>query len=173
MTILTEDLNLPDGSGVEAAIEVQLWAPWIDSPTPGLHVPTGAMIVGAHSFSSDLDGVWSFNFLSNEEIQPAGTWWKIRRVIGCTESILFVSVPATGGPYNPYAVQVDPSDPSTWTGTGGNMALVKVFDGSSYQWVSGVEPTAPVPVIIFIGSADPQTTPGGRVQDNDIWLNLT
>lgn len=170
MTAVSEDLDLPPG--YEAVINLTLWAPWSSQPVLGFNTLDEHSLAGTWRVVAGEDGTWQFDFVPNDLILPAGTWWRIdRHISGCETLTTFISVPVSGGPFQVADLQVDPTDSTTWLGSAGNVPFVKVLEGGEYVWASGVTPTAPYNVIIFIGDLDPQTTPGGRVHDDDIWIN--
>lgn len=111
MTIVFEDLDLPDGGTPNAYVEVRL-AGGGGRPIAGRRVSAGTLITGTtylrNGAGIDSAGVWQLDLVPNSDILPAGTTWYIRRVIGCDEYISYISVPITGGPFEAFTIEDDP-----------------------------------------------------------------
>lgn len=111
MTVVYEDLDLPDGGVPGAYVEVRL-AGGGGRPIAGRRVSTGSLIVGTtylrNGAGIDSAGVWQMDLVPNSDILPEGTTWYVRRVIGCDEFISYISVPITGGPFEAFTIEDDP-----------------------------------------------------------------
>lgn len=111
MTVVYEDLDLPDGGVPNAYVEIRL-AGGGGRPIAGRRVSTGSLITGTtvlrNGAGIDSAGIWQLDLVPNTDILPEGTTWYIRRVIGCDEFISYISVPITGGPFEAFTIEDDP-----------------------------------------------------------------
>lgn len=113
MTVVVEDLDLPDGSApYPAEVRIRLAGPQ-GRAMVGKAISTGHSIVGeivlTRGNGINSAGVWSIDLWPNSDITPAGSMWRIeRRLPGCTPvPISFITVPVTGGPYDPFTLEDD------------------------------------------------------------------
>lgn len=113
MTVIYEDLDLPDTSTPwPAEVRVRL-AGAQGRPVLGKTVSTGRAIVGETLLSTGNGisnaGVWSLDLVPNSDIFPENTTYRIeRRVPECGLFVSFVTVPVTGGPFEAFTVEDDP-----------------------------------------------------------------
>jgi endoglucanase len=67
-------------------------------------------LVGAVKRTSATNGTWSVDLVPNSQISPTGTWYAVKRVYpasaGGDTIVEYITVPATGGPYNFEAIKV-------------------------------------------------------------------
>jgi len=76
----------------------------------GHHIPTDTLITTMSTYSTGASGYWELDLFPNSEIEPAGTTWRIMRDDICSDNredyITFISVPASGGPFLAWDLQV-------------------------------------------------------------------
>lgn len=111
MPIVFEDLDLPGGVAPMAAVEIYLAGPG-GKPVLGRSLSTGKTIAGQRRLTRgngiDADGQWQETLVGNDDIEPAGTTYRIIRDCGCFRYDTFISVPVTGGPYEALDLETDP-----------------------------------------------------------------
>lgn len=115
MTVITEDLDLPDTTTpYPAAVRIFL-AGAQGRPIVGHRVSTDTTIVGEIRLTREngginAAGVWMADLAPNADILPSGTTWYVQRLVpGCVDpEPLYLTVPVTGGPYSPFEVEDDP-----------------------------------------------------------------
>lgn len=113
MTVVVEDLDLPAGSApYPAEVRIRLAGPQ-GRPMVGKAISTGHTFVGELVLTRDAGinsaGVWSADLWPNSDITPPGSMWRVeRRVPGCAQvPVSFLTVPVTGGPYDPFTLEDD------------------------------------------------------------------
>jgi hypothetical protein len=111
MPIVFEDMDLPGGVAPMAAVEIYLAGPG-GKPVLGRSISTGKTIVGQRRLyrgnGIDADGQWQETLVGNDDIEPAGTTYRVIRDAGCFRYDSFISVPVTGGPYEALDLETDP-----------------------------------------------------------------
>lgn len=111
MPIVFEDLDLPGGVAPMCAVEVYLAGPG-GKPVLGRSISTGKTIAGPRRLTRgngiDADGQWTLDLVGNDDIEPAGTSYKVHRDCGCFRYDTFISVPVTGGPFEALDLETDP-----------------------------------------------------------------
>lgn len=112
MTVINEDLDLPDG-GAPHPVQVRIRLAGAQGrPVLGRVISTGKTIVGQRLLTRedgiDSSGYWSVDLPANSDISPGGTTWYIQRQVGCDLFDSYVSVPVTGGPYEASTLEDDP-----------------------------------------------------------------
>lgn len=108
MPIVQEDIDPPGNvEDPTVVVLIDLWG--AGQPIRGYHPNTGTTVAGVRTIYA-VNGSWSVDLLSNEEIEPSGTTYRIRRVTGCDMHTSFISVPASGGPYEAFTIEEDPSN---------------------------------------------------------------
>lgn len=118
MPIVFEDNDLPGGGGQKCAVEVELWG--AGRPIAGKVASSSKIISGVARPEVDELGQWSLNLVGNDDILPLGTTYRVSRsCTGCDNTVSFVSVPVTGGPFDVRSVEVDPMN----TIAPGNLAV--------------------------------------------------
>jgi hypothetical protein len=112
MPIVYEDLDLPTGGAPNAEVRITLVGAG-GRPIAGRVQSTGKTIVGTTVLTYDnggitSEGIWSANLVANSDILPANTTYLIEREVGCDVPQIFVSVPASGGPFEASTIEDDP-----------------------------------------------------------------
>lgn len=113
MTVIYEDLDLPDTSTPwPAEVRVRL-AGAQGRPVLGKTVSTGKAIVGEKLLSTGNGitnaGIWTLDLVPNSDILPENTTYRIERSVpGCGTFLSFITVPVTGGPFEAFTVEDDP-----------------------------------------------------------------
>lgn len=114
MTVIYEDLDLPDSSTPwPAEVRIRL-AGAQGRPVLGKKISTGGTIVGELLLSTanggiDGSGVWSADLWPSSDISPEGTTWRIERnVPACQSFVTFITSPITGAPVEASTVEDDP-----------------------------------------------------------------
>lgn len=111
MPVVFEHLNLPGGVGPDAIIEITLIGAG-RRPIGGHQMSADKKIVGTTRLRSgdgiDPSGLWSVTLPSNADIEPANTTWLVKRDLGYATLETFISVPAAGGPFAIFQLEVDP-----------------------------------------------------------------
>lgn len=112
MPIVYEDLDLPAGGSPNAEVRITL-AGAGGRPIAGRVQSTGKTVVGTTVLTYDNGGInsagiWSADLVSNTDILPENTTYLIEREIGCDVPQFFVSVPASGGPFEASTIEDDP-----------------------------------------------------------------
>lgn len=112
MPVVFEDLDLPAGGAPNAEVRITLVGAG-GRPITGRVVSTGKKIVGTSRLTYDNGGItsagiWSASLVSNTDILPANTTYLIEREVGCDTPAIFVSVPASGGPFEASTIEDDP-----------------------------------------------------------------
>lgn len=115
MTVVFEDLDLPDSSTPwPAQVRVRL-AGAQGRPVLGRRLSTGSAIVGETVLSTgngiNNAGYWALDLPAQSDISPGGTTWRIERHVpggGCLPFVSFITVPITGGPYEASTLEDDP-----------------------------------------------------------------
>lgn len=165
MTVIYEDLDLPDTSTPwPAEVRVRL-AGAQGRPVLGKTVSTGKAIVGERLLSTGNGisnaGVWSMDLVPNSDILPAGTTYRVeRRVAQCSAYVSFITVPVTGGPFEAFTREDDPlgtitpsalsahaSDPSLHGG-GIEIAFASISSSVTVTGTGGGLFTAAVPGLL-------------------------
>lgn len=98
MTVISEDLDVPGGSGLTCQVEVTLVSS-TRVPVTG-YTSGGQTIVGRNVVTPSASGSWQLDLTPNSTITPAGTLY--RRVVHTPRGIVAdatFDVPAAGGPY--------------------------------------------------------------------------
>src|SRR5262245_975954 len=93
---------------------------WGDTkPVVGHDTVTDDLVTTVSTYT-DVNGCWTMNLVPNSQIEPPNTVWRIMRDDVCdgrNDYITFLSVPATGGPYDAWDLQVPAPGPfPTWIG---------------------------------------------------------
>ena len=132
MTVVVEDLDLPDGSTpYPAEVRIRLAGPQ-GLPMVGKAISTGHTIVGEKVLTRgdgiNSAGVWMADLWPNSDITPPGSMWRLeRRLPGCAMvPVVFLTVPVTGGPYDPFYLEDDllgTITPTALAAHAGNLAL--------------------------------------------------
>lgn len=112
MPVVFEDLDLPAGGAPNAEIRITLVGAG-GRPITGRVVSTGKKIVGTsrltyYNGGINSQGIWSADLVANSQILPANTTYLIEREVGCDTPQIFVSVPASGGPFEASTIEDDP-----------------------------------------------------------------
>lgn len=112
MPVVFEDLDLPAGGAPNAEVRITLVGAG-GRPITGRVVATNKKIVGTSRLTYDngginSEGIWSANLVPNSNIIPANTTYLIEREVGCDVPQIFVSVPASGGPFEASTIEDDP-----------------------------------------------------------------
>lgn len=101
-----EDLDLPGGVGAPPyVVEITLWG--AGRPIVGKEVSTNQYIGGTYRPPIDSNGIWSAELVSNTDILPGGTTYRIVHNFGCDVYTTYISVPITGGPFDTQSIEVD------------------------------------------------------------------
>lgn len=103
--IVYEDLNLPGGGAPSGLVEVELFA--AGRPTVGRNMNDGSLIAGKATVQPDASGIWSLDLVPNSDIAPANTTYRVVRYINCESFTSYLSVPASGGPYDAFLIGDD------------------------------------------------------------------
>lgn len=130
MPIVYEDLDLPAGGSPNAEVRITLVGAG-GRPIAGRVQSTGKTVVGTTILTYDNGGInsagiWSAGLVSNTDILPANTTYLIEREVGCNVPQIFVSVPASGGPFEASTIEDDPLnaiEPSVLSQHGADLAL--------------------------------------------------
>jgi hypothetical protein len=145
MTIVTECLNHPH----QVAVIATLWGD--TKPVVGLHQPTNILVTSFTTHTVGASGCWSLDLPPNSEIEPANTVYRLMRDDICKDGredyITFISVPATGGPYLAWDLQVPAPGPfPTWIGnlTVGNQLIVNGVNLTPTPLSSLPDPSLPL-----------------------------
>lgn len=112
MPVVFEDLDLPAGGAPNAEVRITLVGGG-GRPIAGRVQSSGKTIVGTTRLTYDngginSQGIWSANLVSNTDILPENTTYLIEREVGCDVPQIFVSVPASGGPFEASTIEDDP-----------------------------------------------------------------
>ena len=134
--IVYEDLDLPSG-GTPYPAEVRIRLAGAQGrPIAGRRVATNTRIVGETILTQpnggiNAGGVWSFDFAPNTDIDPPGTTWYVERNVPlvCDPYISFLSVPATGGPWEAFLLEDDPLGEITQSALAAHAARVDLHGG--------------------------------------------
>lgn len=105
MTIVYQDFDLPGGGTPPSKVEVTLWGN--GEPIVGRVTSTGKFIGGTTSLFPSTQGYWELDLVANSLLTPEGTTYRVAQIFGCNEFISFISVPASGGPYDVQSIEVD------------------------------------------------------------------
>lgn len=103
MTVVQECLGKPGKIPVTAT----LWGEV--GPIIGFDLNTSELVSTVSATATGDDGCWSMNLVSNDDISPANTTWRVERDDFLTHKkdyVTFISVPPTGGPYEAWDLQV-------------------------------------------------------------------
>lgn len=111
MTVVREDMDLPGLRPPLAQVKIELAGEGCEPFSPGFNGLS--TIIGALRFKSGHgiapNGYWEADLVPNSLINPPGTAYRIERTTSDGDvSVTCISVPASGGPYNVSAIQVDP-----------------------------------------------------------------
>lgn len=133
MTVVYEDLGLPDSSTPTPAEVIIYLAGGQGRPVRGRRISTGESIVGATVLSTwnggiNEAGVWSIDLPPSSDVEPEGATWACERLVPriCDPYISFLSVPATGGPWEAGTIEEDTLGeitPSALAGHAGRLDL--------------------------------------------------
>lgn len=131
MPIVHNVIQGPDGEPIAGATVTVTLVAGPNSTYPGF--TAGATIEGVATLVTDALGAWFVDLVPNEDITPAGTYYRIVESPKSTGQRYpyTVSVPADGGPYNVLNVLVAeplPPDPRVPVG-GGSGGAVDSVDG--------------------------------------------
>jgi hypothetical protein len=112
MPIVYEDLDLPAGGAPNAEVRITLVGAG-GRPIAGRVQSTGKTIVGTtvltyNNGGINSAGIWSADLVANTDILPPNTTYLIEREVGCDIPQIFVSVPASGGPFEASTIEDDP-----------------------------------------------------------------
>lgn len=110
MPVIFEDFDLPCGDEFSSpplsSVEVTLWG--VDRPIVG-YSSAGKTIAGTAVHRPDAEGLWSCTVVANDDIVPENTTYQVKRIFGgCIEDVIYISVPASGGPYPVHTLEADP-----------------------------------------------------------------
>jgi hypothetical protein len=107
MPVVFENLELPGGGTPPCVVDITLVGAG-GRPVAGTQISTGLTIVSTRHVIPNADGIWTITLPGNDDISPDNTAWLINRICGCNEYETFISVPATGGPYEASELETDP-----------------------------------------------------------------
>jgi hypothetical protein len=98
VTVITEDLDIPGGTGLTCQVEVVLVSS-ARVPVTG-YTSGGQTIAGRNVVVPSTSGSWQLDLAPNTSITPSGTLY--RRIVHTPRGVVAdatFDVPATGGPY--------------------------------------------------------------------------
>jgi len=135
VTVVQEDLDKPDTTTPWPA---QVWVTLVGGqgrPVVGRALSTGKKFVGTTVLMTgngiNSAGVWSMDLWPNSDIAPEGTTWMVERFVpGCVSyEPSFLTVPVTGGPYDPFDLEDDPLGTVTPTALAAHASRLDLHGG--------------------------------------------
>jgi hypothetical protein len=112
--VVTGVIRDPAGNGVRGTVTVSLIAGTVADPG----YTTDGVILSTTNVAADEDGEWTITLVSNDDIEPTGTYYEVLQR-GAGSPLIYrslINVPDGAGPYALPAILVDAPDPPAAVG---------------------------------------------------------